>query len=239
MEITKTAAAAGKTPYDAIIGMFHQPTRTFADLEPRKAAWLPLLLIILSSLALYIWYFNVVDFAWLKDDMYANIKDAAERAKATTMTTKLMMQVGTLGGLLVVVPAILAMMGVYFMLAGKVLSKNFTFGSGFALSTWSSIPLLLSLPLGAMQILLASNGQLSLSELNPLSLNQLVFQYETTHPMAGIMDNLSVQMVWSTILMVIGFEVWAKVARATAIKVVLLPMVTIYGIWLAIALSAA
>ncbi len=239
MEITKTAPAAGTSPFDAVIGMFHQPTRTFAALEPRKAAWLPLILILLTSLAMYAWYFNAVDFAWLQDDMFGDIKDVAEREKTMSMMTKQMLQITTLGTLVVVVPLIMAISGVYFMLAGKVLSKEFTFGSGFALSAWSSIPMLLSLPLGAMQILLASNGQLSLSGLNPLSLNQLVFQYGTAHPMAGVMDSISVLMVWSTILMVIGFEVWAKVARATAIKVVMLPTLTIYGIWLAYALNAA
>lgn len=239
MEIIKTAPAAGKSPFDAVISIFHQPTRTFADLEPRKAAWLPVLLIILTSVALYTWYFSAVDFAWLKDDMFADIKDAAEREQMTTMMTRQMMQVTTLGGMLVVVPLTMAIMGLYFMIAGKMLGKEFSFGSGFALSAWSSITMLLAFPLGAIQILLASNGQLTMSGLNPLSLNQLVFQYGTTHPMASFMDSISVLMVWSIILMVIGFEVWAKVARATAIKVVMLPMVTIYGIWLAYALNAA
>ena len=219
--------------------MFYEPHRTFAALEPRKAAWLPLVLLMLTTASLAMWYFNMVDFEWLKDDMFGSIKEAAERDKMKTMMNKQTMQMGIVGGSLFILPLTMAVTGLYFMIAGKMLSKEFTFGSGFALSAWSSVPGLLLFPLGAMQILLSPNGQFSYGALNPLSLNQLVFQYGTGHPMAALLDTLNITTIWSMVLMVIGFQVWAKVAQSTAIKVVLIPYATIYGIWLAFAMNSA
>ena len=239
MELTKSAVPVSTSPFNALIGMFHEPTRTFAALEPRKMAWLPLVLLMLSTAALAFWYFSMVDLEWLKDDMFATVKDAASREKMKSGVTRQMMQLGTIGGSLVGVPLTMAVMGLYFMIAGKMLSREFTFGSGFALSAWSSVPGLLMFPLGAIQIFLSPNGQFSYGSLNAASLNQLFFQYGTGHPMAALLDSVSVPTFWSMILMVIGFQVWAKVARSTAVKVVLIPYATIYGIWLAFALNSA
>lgn len=239
MDLTKTAVPASTSPFNALIGMFHEPTRTFAAIEPRKMAWLPLVLLLLSSIALAFWYFGMVDLEWMKDDMYASVKDVATREKMKSGMTRQMMQLYSLGGSLVAMPLMMAVVGVYFMIAGKMVSKEFTFGSGFALSAWSSIPGLLLFPLGAIQIFLSPHGQLSYSALNASSLNQILFQYGTGHPLAALLDSLSVPTFWSMALMVIGFQVWGKVARSTAVKVVMIPYLTIYGIWLAFALNSA
>lgn len=239
MELTKPAPPASSSRIGALIALFYEPTRTFTALESRKAAWLTLILLMLSTAALMQWYFSAVDFAWLADQIVSTIKNTDEREKAMAMIKPNILRVSSIVGAVVGFPIILTLLGVYFMLAGKVISKEFTFDSGFALSTWASVPTLLNLPLGAMQILLASNGQLSLSDLNPLSLNTLLFRYDLHHPMTSLLDSLSVTSIWSAVLLVIGFQVWAKVPRATAIKVVLVPYAFIYGIWLAFALSKA
>ena len=53
------------------------------------------------------------------------------------------------------------------------------------------------------------------------------------------MDMLSVTFFWGVALMVIGFQAWANVSRVTALKVVLIPYATIFGLWLAYAMSQA
>ena len=238
MELTKTAETGSASPFSALITMFYEPAKTFASLEHRRAAWLPLVVLMLSTAALMTWYFNIVDFAWLMDQMFATIKDPAAREKAAGMMSKQMMQISGIGGALIGMPVIFALMGVYFMFAGKVQSKEFTFGKGFALAAWSSLPTLLAFPLGAMQIMLSSNGQMGFSDLNPLSLNTLFFHHPMGHPMASLFDSISVPSIWSAVLMVIGFELWAKAKRSTAIMVVAIPYAVIYGVWLAVALMS-
>lgn len=239
MEMTKTTDTAGNaSPVSALITMFYEPSRAFAMLEPKRHAWLPLVLLMVTMAGLFLWYFNVVDFAWLMDQMFAAMKPA-ERDMAKSMMTKGMMQTTTLISVVVSYPVICAVAGLYFMLVGKFINQNVSFGTGFALSAWASVPALLLLPLGAVAITMASGGQLGFSQLNPLSINQLLFQYDMAHPMAGLLDSINATSLWSVFLMIVGFQIWAKVARSTALKVVLIPYVTIYAIWFAIAMSQA
>jgi hypothetical protein len=150
--------------------------------------------------------------------------------------TKGMMQTGTLVGSLIMLPLMTTIVGVYFMLCAKFMSKEFSFGTGFALSAWSGVANLLLLPLGAIQILMSSNHQLTISELNPLSLNQLFFHYGIENKLGGPLDMISLTSILGMVLMVIGFQTWAKVSRATAVKVVLIPHVVILGGWVGYAM---
>jgi len=238
MELTKTADVPSTSPMSAVFSMFYEPTRAFESLSPRRYGWIPLLLVMASSLALILWYFNIVDFAWMVEQMVASMP-ATERDAAKQMMSKgMFMGFGVLG-VLVATPALMAVTGVYLMLVSKALNKPFSFNDGFAASAWSSVPAILSLPLGAVQILMSSHGQLTFSELNPLSLNQLFFHLDMGRPMAGIYDSISLPMIWSIFLLIIAYQVWAKVARSTAVKVVLIPYLTIYGLWFALAMSKA
>lgn len=240
MELTKTTdTTSSNSPFNALTVMFYEPTKAFGMLEPRRHAWLPLLLIIVTTCVLMLWYFSMVDIPWLAQQMNAGIPDPAAREQAEKMLSKGVLMGGSLVGTVIGTPLITALIGVYFMLVAKAMSKDFTFGSGFALAAWSYVPGLLILPLGAIQILLASNNQISYSQLNPLSLNQIFFQYGMAHPLAAVLDAINFSTIWGIVLLVTGFQVWAKVSRATALKVVLIPYATIFGLWFAFALSKA
>lgn len=237
MEMTNNAPIAGASPVSAFISMLYEPTRTFRQLEAKPRGWFPMLVLMISTSALMYWYFSVVDFAWLLEQMLASAPSAEEREAARQFMSKGFMQTSAIGGALLAVPFMFAIMGLYLMLVSKSMAQGLSFGRGFALAAWSSVPAILTVPLGAMQILMAPSGQLTFSALNPLSLNQLFFHYDMAHPLTGFLDGFSLFTVWSTVLMIIGFEVWAKVQRATALKVVLIPTVLVYGAWLAYGLS--
>jgi len=238
MELTKPADAPSASPFNALITMFYEPARTFASLESRKAGWLPTILIIIGSLIVSIWYFNIVDFAWLQDQMLAEIP-APEREQAKEFMGKGLFMTFAVLGTIVSLPGMLALSALYFILVSKAMNKPIDFNTGFSVSAWAAWPMILTVPLGIIQILMSSNGQLDFSALNPLSLNQLIFHYEMSHPLATFCDSVSVMMIWNIFLLVIGYETWAKVSRSTAWKVVLVPYATIYGLWFAFAMAKA
>lgn len=243
MELTEKSApaAALASPSSALVSIFHEPGATFARLAARRATWLPVVLVALASSLLLLWYFlGFVDYAWFQDHMLASVTDPAEREQAAKMGMgqQTMGIVSGIGALVSVVFSY-AIGGLYFLIVAKVKNQDFGFRQGFSLCAWAALPNLLLLPLGAMQMLLAANGQMPLEALNPLTLNQLLFHYETGHPLAGLLETVSVPMVWGTVLMVIGYRVWTGVSRATALRVVLAPYAVVYGIWLAYALSKA
>lgn len=237
MELTHSRADLQQNAMSALANMFYDPVRAFKILEARTYAWLPLFLLMSTTAALTAWYFSIVDFSWFQDQVLATISDVEAREQARHVMTERMMIVSTLAAAVVTPPIVWAILGVYFIIAGKFINRDISFVGAFALSAWSSVNSLLLLPLGAIQIYLSSNGKLGFSELNPVSINQLFFNFEMAHPMANVLDSLSLMTLWSIVLSVLGFQVWTKVSRATALKVVVGPYAVFYGVWLAYAAS--
>lgn len=238
MEMIDKAAPASTSPLSAIVRMFYEPRAVFEQLEGRRNTVLPLLLLIAFGVTMVVWYFQFVDFAWLQEAMLANVEDPEmrEKQREVAMGAGAMTSFGVAGAVVGYLVAF-TIAGVYYLIVSKVRNVEFSFGKGFALSVWGSVPMLLLFPLGAMTILLSSTNQLPYEALNPLSLNQLFFHYETGHPMAGVLDALSIPMFWGIYLTIIGYQVWGKASRMTATLTVLAPSVVIYGGWLAWALS--
>lgn len=193
--------------------------------------WFPIAAVLVSSCALILWHYSIVDFPWLVDQLLATISSAEEREQTAEFLSKNMMIVSSLASALVSYSAIVVILGGYLMIASKVLAHGISFGKGLALAAWSSIPHLLLFPLGAIQVLLASSGRIGVSALNPISLNQLFFRFDMAHPLAILMDSVSLTTIWGIFLLVIGFEVWANVKRSTAILVVVVPHLVVYGPW--------
>ena len=239
MELAAKSPASSVTPFGAVIRMFYEPSLVFAQLETRRSTWLPLVLVLLSGLGMATWYYQFVDFAWLQEHMLSAIDDPAMRDKqraAGGMSVGAMTGI-TIVGMLIAYLVAFSLQSVYLLIVSKVRNSPFTFGQGFSLAVWSAVPMLILFPLGAMQILLASNNQMAFESLNPLSLNQLLFQYQMGQPLTGLLESISLLMFWNVFLLVIGYQAWAKVSRATAVKVVVAPYLIIYGLWLAYALS--
>ncbi len=239
MESSNPADVPAGTPTSALIKMFYDPMRAFAMLERRHASWLPLLLCMLTTIALMYAYYSMVDFEWMKEKLLATIKAPDQRAQAMTVMTRSMIMTTSVAAGMLLIPLTAVVAGVYFMIAAKVKGCNFDFGKGFALVSWSLVPMLLTTVLGFMQLLLSSNGQLEFSQLNPSSVNQLFFQFEMAHTWAGLLDSINIATLWQFILLVTGFQVFAKVPRTTAIIVTLLPYIFVYGIWIAYNMSQA
>lgn len=240
MEMIQKAAPASTTPLSAIVRMFYEPRVVFEQLEERRTTWVALALLIGTAVVMTAWYFQFVDFAWLQESMLAAVTDpnAREKAREMSMGQSSMTAFGVAGAVFGYLVSF-TLGAIYYLIVSKVRNVEFSFGKGFALSVWGSVPMLLLFPLGAMQILLSSTNQIPFEALNPLSLNELIFHYEAGSPMAGVFNALSIPLFWSLILTIIGYEVWGKASRTTATITVLAPTVVIYGGWLAWAMSQA
>lgn len=239
MELIDKSAPATTSPFSALFGIFLEPAATFRRLASRPAAWLPVLAICAANVALFLWYFlGFVDYTWFQEHMLAAIADPAVREQQAGMgMSRETMAYLTAGGGVFAVLAMYAAIALYLLIVGKFTNRELSFGKGFALSAWSSLPNVLVLVLGGMQMLLHSNGQLGMEALNPTSLNQLFFHYEPSHPLAGLLDSLSILFVWNLALQVIGYQAWTGASRGSALRVILIPTVLIYGGWLAFKLS--
>ncbi|MCK7592683.1 YIP1 family protein [Pseudomarimonas salicorniae] len=214
--------------------VFTDPAKAFESLYERSNPVLPLLLLILGSAALMTWYYQVVDMSWLIDQMLAASPqggDPAARAGMEKFMTPATMTVTTVVSIAVMLPLILLLTAVYYLLSAKVVGSEIGFGKWFSFAAWASVPTLLTIPAGAVAILMASNGQLGTHEVNPLTLNQLFFHLPMGHHWQALLDAVHLPMLWSLFVSAVGYRVWTKKSAATSWIVVSLPYVLIFGIW--------
>jgi hypothetical protein len=222
----------------SILGqVFTEPSKAFATLRERSNPALPLLLLILGSAALMVWYYQVVDMPWLIDQMLAASPqgdDPAARAAMQQFMTPTMMTVTTTLSIAIMLPIVLLLSAVYLLLSAKVIGSDIGFGKWFCFAAWASVPGLLALPAGAVVLLMASNGQIGQNEINPLSLNQLFFHLPLGQRWTGLLDTIHLPMLWSLLVSALGYRVWTGKSMATSAIVVALPYLLIFGIWAAV-----
>ncbi len=85
--------------------------------------------------------------------------------------------------------------------------------------------------------MLANNGQITLEALNPISFNNLFLHLVPSDPLHGPLNPWDPMMIWSTVLMIMGFNQWTGKSLAKSAAIVLAPTLIIYGTWIAIALN--
>lgn len=235
-ETQQESPATSASPVGTLIQMFSEPSKAFATIKTKSMVWLPLALIILGMIGLYFYYFKAVDFAWMVERSVAANPDKEAREMAAKMMTRDMMLYGTVGGTVIMMPLMFSIMALYYLIVAKVKKFNIGFGQWFTFVAWSSVPMLVLIPLGIMQIMLSNQGQLGIEQLNPTSLNQLIFHIEPGQKWQALLDAINLPMIWTIILSVIGYQVWTKSTRASAIVVVLIPNAVIFGIWAVVGL---
>ena len=210
------------------------PSPTFARLKDKPRPFIPLLVLILLTLAVSCWYVSSLDFAWFREHMLAAqgpMKPEARAAMAQFLTPKTMMWSSGAGAVLGT-PLICAIVALYYLLAGKVIDAPLGFGKWFGFAVWTSVPRLLTIPLSALQIV-TSHGRLAPEDLNMASLNYLVFHLPVTHPWASLVGSIDLTMFWSIVLAVLGLKTWTGRSTTTCVTVALLPYAIIYGLWAA------
>lgn len=222
-----------------------EPRKAFLELDARPRFWWPLLLLTLGTVAINAWYTSIVDLEWLTDQQLRNnpmaqnmtsaeierlARDAASRRGLNVV-------IGTVGTL-VVLPVILLVSALYYSLAGKITAVERSFRHWLALSAWSTMPTLLTLLASAVVLLTAGSSQISQADLQPLSLNALLFRREQGEPGFALFTSLNLVQFLSLYLAAFGVRVWSNRSWLFSIVFTALPYVLIYGIWAFFALRS-
>lgn len=210
------------------------PSSTFTRLKAKPSAWIPLLVLIVLTLAISYWWIETVDFGWLREHMLAaqpTLKPEARAAMAKFITPKTMMWSSGLGAIVGTL-LIVAVMAVYYLLAGKVLGASIGYGKWFGFAAWVSVPRLLTVPLSALQIM-TSGGRVAPEDLSMVSLNYLLLHLPASNPWATLAGNLDLTTVWSIVLATLGLKAWTGRSTGACAAAALLPYVVVFGLWAA------
>jgi len=119
----------------------------------------------------------------------------------------------------------------YFTLASMFSGTKIGFKSWLSFVAWSNMPILFSLIAGLATLFFAS-GYVSISELNPLSMTNLLGLGSADPALARWGDNLDLTRIWSIGLMVFGYRVWTKKSWLHCCLIVLVPILLLYGVLL-------
>lgn len=206
-----------------------QPEHAFAFLRTQPRFALPLLLLIVLTLAAIGVYFSQVDMEWLQAQLLAQ-DDGKTQEAMPVLSTQMLVITSAVGALIALVGGRLLETAYYF-LAGRVTKLEYSFSQWLALACWASLPLLL-LPLLSMGMMLAyPDGQVLQEQLNALSLNELYFEVPQSSSWYVLLNSLTILHPWSWWLSAVGVKSWSGRGWAFSLSFALAPCAVLYGVW--------
>lgn len=241
--MTDTQEVTTKSPagmFDIAINILTSPSEAFSELRERPSKLFPLALIVLSTIAVMFWYFSIIDYEWYIDDTLSmrdlteqQAEDAREQMASMSPTTfRLVSTVASAVGLFFVY----ILQAGYFTLTSALSGSGQKFSHWFSLVLWTGLPYMFSVVGMVVTLLLSSNGQLGVYELDPLTLANLGMQ-SSNDALTTIFQTISLTMVWGLALMVMGYRQWLECSTPKAVAVVLAPYLVIFLIGLAVAFT--
>lgn len=214
--------------------MLVQPGAAFAALDKSPKFWFPLLVPIVAQVAVLLWYFGVVDYQWLTDQMMSGtpaLREMTPEQQQKAMLSQGAMMWWTIGATVILLPLLRVAEAGYFWLAGKVSNVQRSFRHWLALSAWSTFPYVLAIALMTIPLLLQQGGKTTQEGLNLLSLNELLFHVPRDSAWHTLLSTLTVLHPWLWWLGVQGVRVWSGRSLGFSMLVALLPVAVVYGAW--------
>ncbi|HET7570159.1 MAG TPA: YIP1 family protein [Gammaproteobacteria bacterium] len=232
--------AASRSLTSCLLDTFVAPAGALdAARERSRWLWAPLLLVIAAAIAMWIWYYRTVDFAWLTDHLLSagNLTpDQASQARAF-MTPGRSLGIACVS-VVVVTFVVYAVQALYLMMAARLIGeREIGFGQWFSLTAWTRLPNLLAIVAMALAYGFASGNQIAPAALSVLSLNGLLFHFQNGHAAFSLANSITLTLIWSLGLLTYGVMRWLNRPAVQALAIVVGPYIIIYGIWLAIAVS--
>jgi Yip1 domain len=214
------------------------PSAAFADLKEKPRFWFPLLTVCLTTAAIFIWYYSIVDIEWLRDRLLSanprmdQMTDQQREAAAKFMSANFLMW-SSVASIVITIPIMRALEAVYFTLAGNVANVRYKFEHWFSLACWTGLPHVIGTAAMVVYLLTANTNQISNEELSLLSLNELFFHKSMTEPGFALLSSITLIHPWVWWLTVLGVRVWSGRSWLFSSVFALLPVVILYGAWAA------
>lgn len=204
----------------------------FQALREKPTVLLPLALIVASSAAAILVYYNTVDYPWLIDTLVQTAVDRSDGGlsaeqqdqmrKALGMMSPAVMSVISAISMVVILPSIFCLSALYFLIVSATTNDGFKFKEWLSLNSWCSIPMVISSLAAIVNILMNPNGQLNPYLMNPLSFTSFL-SLDTQGSIAGSLSYVDVTTLWTLGLVVAGYRHWTKRNLPVTLAVVLGP----------------
>ena len=217
--------------------IFTAPSEAMTQVQERYSVALPLLTILIATVAVFLYYYSAVDYQWYVDHMVE--VSAGELSKSEQETARAgleMMSQSTMSwaagiSSAIFIAIVFVIQAVYFVIVSNITNDGFQFKQWMSFVCWTSMPALVAFLAIAVYILSSSNGQIPPESLNPISLNELFFNLDATKGFGQILGSIDLTKFWTIYIMTIGYQKWTNKSMQTSAMIVLIPFIAIYGIW--------
>ncbi|MGA8270486.1 MAG: YIP1 family protein [Candidatus Sulfotelmatobacter sp.] len=210
-----------------IINTFIAPSKTFTDLRRNASWWGPWLLLSIVSLIFVYSMDRQVGFDQITKNQIANSSraDQFDKLPADQQASRIAFSSNLVRYLSYGIPVMILL---YFAITSVVLWATFKFGAGadlsyktaYAIIFYAALPGVIGSILGSISMFAGLNPE-GFNVKNPVATNPAYFMDPTTNKfLYGMASALDVIMIWTIVLMGIGFSCNSKVKRTTAIVIV-------------------
>ncbi|MBA6397968.1 YIP1 family protein [Colwellia sp. BRX10-4] len=225
-------------PFQACLDTILSPTVAFDTIKEKKGwSWLPFVLLTSSTFVLFLYYFNVVDFAWLKETMLNQaaaskpMTDDELKAIGSFYEKDTMLWTTAIGGTIGFI-VINTLTAIYYHIATKVsASSEYKFTQWFAFTWWASFPAFVSVLLSTLVIFFSSDGMVSMQDLQPTSLNSLLFSVEPSNAWYSFLEAINLFTFWMIAVTSIGLGSWLNIDSKKSLIIAAAPQIFIFGGW--------
>ena len=157
------------------------------------------------------------------------VRAATEQQVAMTASPLMSIGSAVLGAVIVFFVLVLAH-ALYFMIVGKVMNTGHDFSDWFAFSIWGRMPWVIA----ALVTIIAAfvmSPQTDLSAYNLLAFSSWMdLPNENSMFLGQFVKSLDLMVIWSIVIMTIGFDSWTERGIGVSAAVVAIPYVVIYAL---------
>ncbi len=222
--------------FNAMVDIVASPGKALDEIKLHTSwLWWPLLITILASSGMMVYFYNWVDFPWLVEETIRQIP-AENRAESADVMRQFM-QPGrstwtTVTAIVIVSFVIYTIQATYLHLANKLTTgAEISFGQWFSFTIWTSFVGVFGVLAAFVTILMADSQQLTTQDLQVLSINSLFIHAAPDEPWFNWGNSLSLVNFWTIFLISIGFARWTGAAIVKSSIIAVLPWALIFGIW--------
>lgn len=201
------------------------PRQGFQEIRDKSAwSWTPFGLIMGSLITVFLYFFSVVDFDWLINQM----KSQTQSQAIENLSLQVMFWATSFGATFgILLSNIFYALFLYLIIKASRYPTS-SYGRWFGFTWWTSLPVVVSSVLAILITFLSTDGMVTIEELAPLSLG--AFIHSSSH-WYGLMDTLTPFLLWSVGLAAIGLHNWLDMELKLAAIIAGTPNIAIYSVW--------
>ena len=208
---------AGLSEIERVVDTFIAPSKTFADILRSATCWLPILLLILSTVATGFIVDRQVGYERVYENQLQMSPKQAERMDQLSPEQKPGIVAKTILSYKIFTHAAAVPVLIVLALYSLVLWASFNFGLGsqtsfaqvFAVSMYAALPYLVQGLLVAITLSFGDNAE-GFDLKNPVGTNLAYYLPDAAPVLKGLFMSLDIIKLWSVVLQVIGMAIIAK-----------------------------